>query len=141
MAAAGAEAEQLVAALGTYGIHVDFVSQTLGDAAARKLMRWFAAEGMAALMTDYLWAAKSLGIADWAIDDARQAFAASSPETLQAYLDDTGKHAKRHTVELTDMLEMLAESGHESTMANAIGLTMSHVMHGRKVPFADLSDD
>jgi hypothetical protein len=36
---------------------------------------------------------------------------------------------------------VLAEAGYESTTLNGIGLTLSHVMHGRKIPFADLSHD
>jgi len=45
------------------------------------------------------------------------------------------------SVEMTDIVEMLAAANYDSTLVNGVGLTFSHVMHGRKVPFADLSED
>ncbi|MEY2945606.1 MAG: hypothetical protein RL243_358 [Actinomycetota bacterium] len=56
-------------------------------------------------------------------------------------INETGKNPKRGSVEMGDVVEMLAEAGYESTMANGISLTLSHIMHGRKIPFANLSED
>lgn len=141
LAASGEAAARLVEALKSYGLEIDFVSVVAGEASARKLLRMTLDAGLASVLADTLWAAKSLGLEDWAIGEIKNEFANSSSQTAQQYLDETGKHAKRRSVEMGDVVEMLAEAGYDSTMVNGISLTMSHIMHGRRVPFADLSGD
>lgn len=139
--AAGEAAELFQKLLAPLGASVTVVSANPGDAAARNLIRSLFARGTAAVIADTLWAAKSMGLEAWAIEAIKDQFDAGSAQTVQDYLDDTGKHPKRHSVAMTDVVEMLSESNYDSTLVNGIGLTFSHIMHGRKIPFADLSDD
>jgi L-threonate 2-dehydrogenase len=141
LAVSGPGANRFIELLGGYGLNLEFVSEVPGDAAARKLVWSILERGTAALIADTLWAAKSMGQEAWAIEAIKAEFNSSSEQTVQAYLDETGKNPKRGSVEMGDVVEMLAEFGYESTTVNGIALTLSHVMHGRKIPFADLSDD
>ena len=141
LAVSGQAAERLVETLGAFGMSLEFVSDSPGDAAARKLVRLLLDKGIASVLADTLWAAKSLGMEDWAITEIRELLGGASETTVQNYLDDTGKHGKQYSVAMGDVSEMLAEAGHESTTINGISLTMSHIMHGRRIPFADLSGD
>lgn len=139
--AAGEAAERFQQLLAPLGVSVTVVSATPGDAAARNLIRSLLAKGTAAVIVDTMWAAKSMGLEAWAIEAIKGEFDAGNAQTVQDYLDDTGKNPKRHSVAMTDVVEMLSESNYDSTLVNGIGLTFSHIMHGRKIPFADLSDD
>jgi 3-hydroxyisobutyrate dehydrogenase-like beta-hydroxyacid dehydrogenase len=138
---AGPAAKRFEKLMAPLGMDLEYVSEQPGDAAARKLIRSIVAKGMAALIIDTLWAAKSMGMEDWAIAEIKNEFDTSSSATVQRYLDGTAKHAKRRSVEMTDVVEMLADSKYDSTMVNGVSLTLSHVMHGRKIPFAKPTDD
>jgi len=141
MEVAGQPAARFIELLAPLGLKLTLVSERAGDAAARAMIRLLIERGLAAVAADTLWAANSLGIETWAMEQLKNEFTAGSEVTLQNLLDSTGKLAKPRSVELTNVGEMLAEAGYESTTLNGIGLTLSHVMHGRKIPFADLSED
>jgi len=141
MMVSGHGANKLIEKLSPYGLCFDYVSDEPGAAAARNLIRSMLAKGMAAVVADTLWAAKAMGLDQWAINEINKTFDAASSAAAQAALNDTAKHAKVRSVEMTDIVEMLAAANYDSTLVNGVGLTFSHVMHGRKVPFADLSED
>jgi L-threonate 2-dehydrogenase len=138
--ASGAGAAQFLQLLAPYDLTLEYVSDVPGEATARRLMRDLMDKGFASVMADTLWAAKALGFEDWAIAEIKSHFNESDAETVQEYLNETGKNPKRRSVEVGDISEVLAEAGYESTMLNGMGLTFSHIMHGRKIPFADLSE-
>lgn len=140
LSVSGAGAERFIEAMAGYGMGLEFVSQQAGDATARRLLRDLMDKGIASVLADTLWAAKALGLEDWAIEEIKNEFSASNEVTVQSYLDETGKNPKRRSVEVGDLSEVLAEAGYESTMLNGMGLTFSHIMHGRRIPFADLDD-
>ena len=140
MAIAGAGAKRFIELLEPYGLNLEFVSEVPGEAAARKLLRSIVAKGMAALIIDCLWAAQSMGLEEWAIDEIKREFDSSDSSTVQRYLDGTAKHAKRRQVEMSDVVQMLSESGYDSTMVAPVELTLSRVIHGKKIPFADTRD-
>lgn len=140
IAVSGKSAARLVKVLKPIGMNLEFVSEVPGEAAARKLIGGILDRGMAALVTDTLWAAKSLGLEDWAIEAVREKFDSASAATVQGYLNETGLNPKRLSVEMGDVVEMLTDANYDSTMVNGISLTFSHVMHGRRIPFADLND-
>jgi 3-hydroxyisobutyrate dehydrogenase-like beta-hydroxyacid dehydrogenase len=140
-AVSGGGARRFLDLLTPLGIEPEYVSEVPGEAAARRILRSILDKGLAAVISDTLWAAKSLGMDGWAIEAIKREFDTNNAETVQALLNDTGKHPKRRSVEMSDISELLSESNYDSTMVNGIGLTYSHVMHGRKIPFADLSDD
>jgi putative dehydrogenase len=137
----GEGANALQSILVPLGMNLDVVSENAGDAAARRLLFSLFTEGLTATIADTLWAAKSMGLENWAFDAIRSALESANASTVQSYIDETGKFPKRHSVAMADIAETLASSGYESTMVNGIGLTFSHIMHGRKIPFADLTED
>lgn len=119
---------------------VTYVSEVAGEAAARDLIRGMVAKGMAAVAIDALWAAKELGLQDWAIEEIKSEFDAATSESFQRQLDTTAKNPKRHSVELGNVVEMLSEAGYESTTLNGVAATLSKVMHSKKIPHANTAD-
>lgn len=134
----GEGAKRMVELLGGLSLDITYVSEVPGDAAARKQIRTILEKGIAAVAIDTLWAAKSMGLEDWAIEEIKREFETNSSATIQRLLDDTQQHPKRHSVEMADLVEMLTEAGHESTMVRGVELTLSRVIHGVRVPFAEL---
>ena len=128
-------------AMVSFGFDVKFLSDLPGDAAGRKLLSNLIQKGLKAVVIDALWAATSLGIEAWALDYLNHELENMDAEKLQTYLSDTAQNSKRDSVEISEVIEMLATSHYESTMVNSIELTLSHVIHGRKIPFADLDRD
>lgn len=137
---AGPGAKKFLELFEDFDLDLTFVSETPGDAAARKLLRSILVKGMAAVTIDYLWAAKQMGLEDWALEEVFTEFDKSSAQTVQRYLNGTAKHAKRRQVEMGDVVEMLAEAGYESPMIGPIELTIAKVVHGKRIPFAQLDD-
>ncbi len=138
LSVAGEGARKFMELFGDLDMDLSYVSDVAGEAAARKLLRSILAKGMASVVIDTLWAAKELGLEDWAIDEINREFDTNSSKTVKRYLDGTQQHAKRRSVEMADVLEMLTEAGYESTMVRGIELTLSRVIHGVRIPFAEL---
>ena len=136
LAASGEAARRVVEILGGLGIQTEYVSDVPGDAAARALLRSLLAEGMTNALVDTLWAAESLGMQDWAYEEILRQFDASSARTVRAYLRSTAKNFKSLQMEMQDVLEMLSESGYESTMLAPIQFNHGRIMHGKKIPHA-----
>jgi len=136
MGVAGTGARRFVDLLAPFGLNLEFVSDVAGEAAARKLIRSVLAKGIAAVTIDYLWAAESLGLEEWAYGEVQREFDAMSAETAKRYLTGTVRHVKRRQIEMLDVNEMLNESGYLSTIVPAIELTYNRVIHSVKVPFS-----
>ncbi len=117
------------------------VSDQSGDPEARKLLSFMLGQGIAATLTDYLWAAKALGIQDWAFDEAKSQLKAMNSESAQEIIDATQQQAKLLTVELSNLTELLVNAGYESTTVHGMLATFSQVMHSKRIPFADLKKD
>lgn len=137
LAVAGQGASRFVEAFKNLDLDISYVSQVAGEAAARKLIRSILAKGMAAVAIDTLWAAKSMGLEDWAFEEIKNEFDSSSSKTVQRYLDGTAQHSKRRSVEMADVAEMLSDANYESTMVRGVELTLSRVIHGTGIPFAE----
>lgn len=137
MSVSGAGASKLIKQLEGLDLNLSYVSEVPGEAAARKLLRSIFAKGMAAVVIDYLWAAKEMGLEKWALEEVMAEFDSSNRQTVQRYLSGTAKHAKRRSVEMSDVVAMLSELGYDSTMVGPIELTLNRVIHSKKIPFAD----
>lgn len=137
LSVAGSGARRFAEAFSNYDLDITYVSAIAGEAAARKLIRSILAKGMAAIVIDALWAAKSMGLEEWAFDEIRNEFDSSSRKTVQRYLDGTQQHSKRRSVEMADVVEMLSDANYESTMVSGVELTLSRVIHGTRIPYAD----
>jgi len=138
LSVAGPGAKKFLELFANLDLDITYVSDVAGEAAARKLIRSVLAKGMAALVIDTLWAAKSVGLEEWALEEINREFDTSSSKTVKRYLDGTQQHAKRRSVEMSDVVEMLSDAGYESTMVRGVELTLSRVIHGVRVPFAEL---
>ena len=135
---AGPGAKKFLELFADLDLDITYVSAVAGEAAARKLIRSVLAKGMAALVIDTLWAAKSVGLQEWALEEINREFDTNSSKTVKRYLDGTQQHAKRRSVEMSDVVEMLSDAGYESTMVRGVELTLSRIIHGVRVPFAEL---
>lgn len=138
MAVSGTGAQGFVTLLGPFGMNLEYVSDIAGEAAARKLLRSILAKGMAGVLIDCLWAAESMGLQDWAYQEILNEFDSSSSETAKRYLSGTAQHVKRRQIEMMDVVEMLNDTGYDSTMIAAIELNYSRILHGKKIPFSKL---
>jgi 3-hydroxyisobutyrate dehydrogenase-like beta-hydroxyacid dehydrogenase len=136
MAVAGTGAKKFIELLQPYGLTLEYVSEVAGETAARQLIRSLLAKGMAGLITDLLWAAESMGLEKWAYQEILEQFDSTSAATVTRYLTDTAKHVKRHQIEMLDIVEMLNESGYESTMIAPIEFNYGRLLHGKKIPFS-----
>lgn len=137
MSVSGSGAKKFVEQFKELDLNITYVSDVPGEAAARKLLRSIFAKGMAAVVIDYLWAAKEMGLENWAFEEVIAEFESSNGQTVQRYLSGTAKHAKRRSVEMSDVVAMLSEVGYDSTMVGPIELTLNRVIHSKKIPFSD----
>ena len=108
--------------------------------ATKKLLRLLLDKGIASVLADFLWAAKSLKLEAWAIDEVLAEFEASDAATVKRILAETQQNAKLGTVQMSDVTELLVGAGYESTMVHSVLATLSQVMHGKKIPYSDLRD-
>ena len=132
--AAGAGAEKLSELLSGVGMNTVVVSDTVGDVAKRVLIHTLLRNGLAEVLTDTLWAAESLGIEDWAWEDIQQTLTEMNADSTQAIIDDAAYNFKPHQIAMQGVVEILAESGYESTMIAPIQFTHGRLMHGKKIP-------
>ena len=93
--------------------------------------------GLAAVSCDFLWAAKKLGLEEWAKAELACNFGSDSDISATRLLSETQSNAKRMTVEMSNITELLINAGYESTMVHSVLATLSQVMHGKKIPFSD----
>jgi L-threonate 2-dehydrogenase len=136
--AAGSGAQALIYLMSQMNQKATFVSEVPGDVAARTSIRALFTHGLAEVITDTLWAAESLGIEDWAWSVIREEFIAHNDESAQALIDDIAHNFKRHQITMQDVVELLANSGYESTMIAPIQFTHGRIMHGMKIPFSQV---
>jgi hypothetical protein len=135
IAASGSAASRLVDLLGDF-VTVDAISETTGVAATRTLLRTLLDNGVANVLVDSLWAAESLGQADWMHQEILRVFESATAQSTQAALSDVSVNFKRRQMDMQDVVELLNESGFESTMLAPIQFTHGRVMHSKKVPHA-----
>ncbi|MDR7084547.1 3-hydroxyisobutyrate dehydrogenase-like beta-hydroxyacid dehydrogenase [Arthrobacter ginsengisoli] len=133
---AGTGARKLMDLLGPSSLRLEYVSEVPGEATARRLFRSLLVKGMAGVITDSLWAAESMGLQNWAYQEILEEFESHSAQTAKRYLLGTALHVKRRQIEMMDVVEMLNETGYESTMIAAIEFTYGRILHGKKIPFS-----
>ena len=117
-------------------VAVEVISDVAGQAAARALLRSMLDNSMATVLVDTLWAAESLGQATWMHEEILRVFETSTGETAQSLLADTSVNFKRRQMDMQDVVELLSESGYESTMLAPIQFTHGRIMHSKKIPHA-----
>lgn len=135
--AAGIKAAQLAQFFDASDVPTVVVSENVGDVAKRQLIRTLLRNGLAEVLTDTLWAAESLGIEDWAWPDIQNTLTALDADSAQALIDDAAYNFKPHQIAMQDVVEILAQSGYESTMIAPIQFTHGRLMHGKKIPHSN----
>lgn len=136
----GPGATLLAERLSPLGFEVECVSTAPGDATARRLIRSLLAKGLAGVFIDTLWAAEALGMQGWAFEEIVREFDSASAGQAQRFLSDTASNIKRRQIDMIDVVEMLTESGYDSTMIAPIEFTYGRVLHGKKIPFSKAVD-
>jgi hypothetical protein len=135
IAASGSAAPRLVDLLGDI-VAVEAISDAPGVAATRTLLRILLDNGMANVLVDSLWAAESLGQADWMHQEILRAYELATAQSAQAALSDVSVNFKRRQMDMQDVVELLSESGFESTVLAPIQFTHGRIMHSKKIPHA-----
>ena len=107
-----------------------------GQASARVVLRSMFDNAMAAVLVDTLWAAESLGQANWMHNEILHEFDTNTASAAQSLLADTSVNFKRRQIDMQDVVELLSESGYESTMLAPIQFTHGRIMHSKKIPYA-----
>ncbi|APZ33918.1 hypothetical protein BOH66_06340 [Microbacterium aurum] len=139
LTASGPRATDLVDAVGQYGLRLERVSDRVGDASARRLVRSILTTGIAAAIIDALWAGQMLGFQDWMYEEVLRIFGSLDPSTAKAMLSDTVRNVKRRQLEMMNVSEMLDDVGYTSTTGDGVALTYSRLLHSVKVPYSNAS--
>ena len=134
--ASGAAALRLVSELTALSFPAYFISDKPGDVALRQLLRNLLAKSLTGALTDTLWAAESVGMQDFAWQEIQRQFDGMTAARAQELIDDAAHNFKRHQIEMQDVVEILSQSGYESTMIAPIQFTHGRIMHGKKIPHA-----
>jgi putative dehydrogenase len=117
-------------------VTAEVISDVPGQASARVVLRSILDNAMAAVLVDTLWAAESVSQAKWMHEEILREFDSNTAATAQALLADTSVNFKRRQMDMQDVVELLSESGYESTMLAPIQFTHGRIMHSKKIPFA-----
>lgn len=136
MAVSGEAGERFISLMAPFGMDLEFVSDVPGDAAARHLIRSMLSKGLTGVVIDTLWAAESLGIQQWAWEEIQREFDALTAEKIHDNISETSVYFKRQQIEIVDVVEMVADSGYESTMMPPVQFNYGRIMHSKKIPFA-----
>lgn len=136
LSVAGNGAQRLSELLSSLDLQIDVVSDVPGDATARKLLHDLFTKNITSVLIDTLWAAESMGLQEWAYEDIKQEFDSFSSARAQELITDASVNFKRSQIEMADVVEMLTDSGYESTMLAPIQFNYGRIMHGKKIPYS-----
>jgi putative dehydrogenase len=139
--AAGPSAPHFGDLLAPLNLNLEVVSEQVGDAAARELVRSILAKNIAGVVVDYMWAAEKLGLSDWAYGELQREFESMTAETAKNYLINTVANAKHLELEMTDVAEMLEKVDYPSMFVPQTQLVYNKIYHSIKVPFSDQPDE
>lgn len=117
-------------------VAVEVISDVPGQASARAVLRSMLDNAMATVLVDTLWAAESVGQAKWMHDEILREFDTNTAAAAQSLLVDTSVNFKRRQMDMQDVVELLSESGYESTMLAPIQFNHGRIMHSKKIPYA-----
>lgn len=141
LAVAGPAAARLVEALAELDVSVQHLSDRSGDAVARTLTRSILDKCLAGVVVDFMWAAEAMGLKDWGYDELLREFDALSADTAKRYLTETTiAHAKRHEIEMLDIVEMLNHADYQSIFVPPTQLIYNRTYHSIKVPFGTAAE-
>lgn len=135
--AAGPAATKLVEMLAPFDLTIELVSEEVGQAAARELTRGLVSKFIASALIDYMWAAQSLGLEDWAYDELLAEFENMNADTAKRLMQEVVSNPKRREIEMLDIVEMLEEVDYPSMFVPPAQLVYNKVYHSIKVPHVE----
>jgi 3-hydroxyisobutyrate dehydrogenase-like beta-hydroxyacid dehydrogenase len=124
----GDGADRYVAFMSSFGVPVESVGPTAGDAATRKLLRSVMMKGLAALVIEAMRAAGEVGLEEWLWGNLVDEITAADEVLLARLVKGTGVHAVRRLHEMQACQSLLESLGVDPVM------TRSTVESLRRVP-------
>ena len=104
--ASGPGAKNLMEKLLPYQLNIDFLSDTIGDASTRKLLRSIVYKGVAAVICEAMEAGKSFGLEAY-IRGQISSVIGGNDELIDRFVEGSATHAERRIHEMEAVSEML----------------------------------
>ncbi len=104
--ASGKQAKNLSDKLSNLGLDITYLSDTVGDAAKRKLLRSIVYKGFAAVVCEAMEAGAKFGMKDF-IREQIQSIIGDRSELIERFLSGSRTHAKRRMHEMEAVVDML----------------------------------
>ncbi|MGI5156494.1 DUF1932 domain-containing protein [Microbispora sp. CA-102843] len=118
------------------GMDVTCLGGTVGEAAARKLLRSVVVKGLTALMVESLRTARAHGLEQWCYDHLVETLTELDGDVIRRLLDGTVRHSVRRVAEMEAAAEMVEASGETAAMTLATAQVLKSVP-GRGVPLPE----
>lgn len=120
IAASGTGTDEFMQLMSPYGMKIEKVSETAGDATAIKLIRSIFTKGLSSLLLEIIEISSKTGVTDTVIKSISNSVDEVSFEyTINRLLTSGAIHAERRAHELVGSIEMMNEYNVEPTMSEA----------------------
>ncbi|MDF2803472.1 MAG: 3-hydroxyisobutyrate dehydrogenase [Anaerocolumna sp.] len=120
IAASGTGTDEFIQIMSPYGMKIEKVSETAGDATAIKLIRSMFTKGLSSLLLEIIEISTKTGVTDTVIKSISGSIDEVSFEyTINRLLTSGAIHAERRAHELIGSIEMMNEYNVEPTMSKA----------------------
>lgn len=126
--ASGEGAARYLELMAPFGIELQSVGPTAGDAATRKLLRSVFMKGLAAVVIEAMRAAEAAGQAEWLWDNIVDEVTAAGAPLLSRLVRGTAPHAVRRLHEMEASAAMLEELGVDPLMTRSTIESLRRVM-------------
>ena len=126
--ASGPGAERYITTMSPYGISLEAISTTPGDAATRKLLRSVFMKGLAAVVIEAMSAAEAAGQSAWLWRNLVDEVTAAGAPLLSRLVGGTSIHAERRLHEMEASAQLLADLGVDASMTRAVVASLQLVI-------------
>ena len=137
----GSGAERFVDYFRVFGMPTSVVSDTAGDAAARKLVRSVAMKGLAAVMIEAMQAAEAAGCGEWLWQNIADEISGADEKFLARLVKGTHAHGLRRLHEMEASTELLASLGVEPIMTASTTENLHRVLRDWPDPKKEAGSD
>jgi 3-hydroxyisobutyrate dehydrogenase-like beta-hydroxyacid dehydrogenase len=125
----GDGADRYVAVMAPFGVPVESVGATAGDAATRKLLRSVMMKGLAATVIEAMRAAEKVGLEHWLWGNLVDEITAADEVLLARLVKGTGVHATRRLHEMEACQSLLESLGVDPVMTRSTVTSLRRVPH------------
>lgn len=112
----GTGAARFASEFQSFGMPVEAISETAGEAATRKLLRSIFMKGLAGVMIEALQAAHAADLGDWLWDNLATEIAQADEALIRRLVSGTGPHALRRLHEMEAAGSLLEDLGIDPVM-------------------------